>query len=58
LRKLIAENVIAIEMGANAKDLAACVHPHPTLSETMMEAAEAFYGHATHVFTRKAVAKE
>lgn len=56
--ELIAEGVIAVEMGANAKDLAACVHPHPTLSETMMEAAEAFYGHATHVFTRKAVAKE
>ncbi|MEO7298177.1 MAG: dihydrolipoyl dehydrogenase [Verrucomicrobiota bacterium] len=55
--ELIAEGVIAVEMGANAKDLAACVHPHPTLSETMMEAAEAFYGHATHVFTRK-VAKE
>jgi dihydrolipoamide dehydrogenase len=34
------------------------VHPHPTLSETMMETAEAFYGHATHVFTRKAAAKE
>ena len=56
--ELIAEGVLAIEMGANAKDLAACVHPHPTLSETMMEAAEAFYGHATHVFTRKTAAKE
>jgi dihydrolipoamide dehydrogenase len=56
--ELIAEGVIAVEMGANAKDLAACVHPHPTLSETMMEAAEAFYGHATHVFTRKAPPKE
>jgi dihydrolipoamide dehydrogenase len=52
--ELIAEGVVAVEMGANAKDLAACVHPHPTLSETVMEAAEAFYGHATHVFTRKA----
>ncbi len=56
--ELIAEGVIAVEMGANAKDLAACVHPHPTLSETMMEAAEAFYGHATHVFTRKAVSEK
>ena len=56
--ELIAEGVVAIEMGANAKDLAACVHPHPTLSETVMEAAEAFYGHATHVFSRKAAAKE
>ncbi|MEP6662888.1 MAG: dihydrolipoyl dehydrogenase, partial [Verrucomicrobiota bacterium] len=44
--ELIGEGVVAVEMGANAKDLAACVHPHPTLSETMMEAAEAFYGHA------------
>jgi dihydrolipoamide dehydrogenase len=51
--ELIAEGVVAIEMGANAKDLALCVHPHPTLSETVMEAAEAFYGHATHVYSRK-----
>jgi dihydrolipoamide dehydrogenase len=55
--ELIAEGVVAVEMGANAKDLAACVHPHPTLSETVMEAAEAFYGHATHVFTRTAGSK-
>lgn len=51
--ELIAEGVLAVEMGATAADLAACVHPHPTLSETMMEAAEAFYGHATHTFTRR-----
>jgi dihydrolipoamide dehydrogenase len=51
--ELIAEGVLAVEMGANARDLAECVHPHPTLSETIMEAAEAFYGHATHVYTRK-----
>lgn len=51
--ELIAEGVVAVEMGANAKDLALCIHPHPTLSETIMEAAEAFYGHATHVYTRK-----
>jgi dihydrolipoamide dehydrogenase len=51
--ELIAEGVVAIEMGAAAKDLALCVHPHPTLSETLMEAAEVFYGHATHTFTRK-----
>jgi len=31
-------------MGATVKDLALTVHPHPTLSETLMEAAEAFYG--------------
>jgi dihydrolipoamide dehydrogenase len=50
---LIAEGVLAVEMGATAKDLALSVHPHPTLSETLMEAAEVFYGHATHTMTRK-----
>lgn len=45
---LIAEGILAVEMGANAEDLALCVHPHPTLSETIMEAAEAFYGHSAH----------
>jgi dihydrolipoamide dehydrogenase len=51
--ELIAEGVVAIEMGATARDLAECVHPHPTLSETLMESAEVFFGHATHVHTRK-----
>jgi len=51
--ELIAEGVMAVEMGATAEDLALTVHPHPTLSETLMEAAEVFYGHATHTFTRK-----
>jgi dihydrolipoamide dehydrogenase len=56
--ELIAEGVLAVEMGATAKDLALSVHPHPTTSETLMEAAEVFYGHATHTFTRrKAVEK-
>jgi len=54
--ELIAEGVIAIEMGATAKDLALSVHPHPTLSETLMEAAEVFYGHATHTFVKKKTA--
>jgi dihydrolipoamide dehydrogenase len=45
---LIAELVVAIEMGATAEDLALSIHPHPTLSETIMEAAELFYGHAAH----------
>ncbi len=49
--ELIAEGVLAIEMGATARDLAESVHPHPTLSETIMEAAEAFYGVATHTFS-------
>ncbi|MCW5559046.1 MAG: dihydrolipoyl dehydrogenase [Verrucomicrobiae bacterium] len=51
--ELIGEGAVAVEMGATAEDLAAIVHPHPTLSETLMESAEAFFGHATHVFTKK-----
>jgi dihydrolipoamide dehydrogenase len=51
--ELIAEGVLAVEMGATAWDLAKTVHPHPTLSETLMECAEAFYGHATHISPRK-----
>jgi len=51
--ELIAEGVVLVEMGATAKDLALTVHPHPTLSETLMEAAEVFYGHATHAMGRK-----
>jgi dihydrolipoamide dehydrogenase len=51
--ELIAGGVHAIEMGATAKDLALTIHPHPTLSETVMEAAEVFYGHATHVYRPK-----
>jgi dihydrolipoamide dehydrogenase len=51
--ELISEGVLAVEMGATAKDLALAVHPHPTLSETIMEAAEAFYGQATHTMARK-----
>ena len=48
--ELIAEGVLAIEMGANATDLKLSIHPHPTLTETMMEAAEVFFGQATHVY--------
>jgi dihydrolipoamide dehydrogenase len=51
--ELIAEAVLAIEMGATAEDIAGSVHPHPTLSETLMECAEAFYGHATHTVSKK-----
>jgi dihydrolipoamide dehydrogenase len=51
--ELIAEGVLAIEMGAMAEDVAASIHPHPTLSETVMEAAETFHGQATHLFTSK-----
>jgi dihydrolipoamide dehydrogenase len=51
--ELISEGVLAVEMGAIAKDIALTVHPHPTLSETLMEAAEAFYGHATHIMAKR-----
>ena len=48
--EMIAEGVLAIEMGAAAADLKASIHPHPTLSETVMEAAETFFGPATHIY--------
>ncbi len=47
--EMIAEAMLAIEMGATAKDIAMTMHAHPTLSETMMEAAEWYYGHGTHM---------
>jgi dihydrolipoamide dehydrogenase len=46
---LISEAALAIEVGALAQDLALTIHPHPTLSETIPEAADAFLGHPTHV---------
>ncbi len=51
--ELIAEGVLAIEMGANATDLKLTIHPHPTLSETVMEAAEVFFGQSTHMYKPK-----
>lgn len=51
--ELIGEGVLAVEMGATARDIADSVHPHPTLSETLMEAAESFYGTATHTLSRR-----
>lgn len=51
--ELIAEATLALEMGATAEDIALTVHAHPTLSETLMECAEAFYGHATHTIAKK-----
>jgi dihydrolipoamide dehydrogenase len=50
---LIAEGVLAIEMGALAKDVALTIHPHPTLSETVMEAAEVFFGTSTDIYRPK-----
>src|SRR5258705_814360 len=51
--ELIAEGVLAIEMGATATDLKLSIHPHPTLTETLMESAEVFFGQATHVYRPK-----
>lgn len=51
--ELIAEGVLAVEMGAVAEDVAASIHPHPTLSETVMEAAESFQGYPTHLYISK-----
>lgn len=51
--ELIAEGVLALEMGANVTDLKLTIHPHPTLSETLMEAAEVFFGQSTHLYRPK-----
>ena len=51
--ELIAEGTLAIEMGATAEDMKLVIHPHPTLSETLMESAEVFFGQSTHVFKPK-----
>jgi dihydrolipoamide dehydrogenase len=50
---MIAEGVLAIEMAALATDIAMTIHPHPTLSETVMESAEVFFGTSTHVYRPK-----
>lgn len=50
---LISEAALALEMGAQVEDLALTVHPHPTLPESLMEAAEATLGHAIHIFQKK-----
>jgi len=55
--ELIAEGVLAIEMGANATDLGLSIHPHPTLSETIMEAAEGVHGTATSYYRPKKKSK-
>jgi len=51
--ELIAEGALAIEMGATAEDLKLVIHPHPTLSESIMESAEVFFGQSTHVYKPK-----
>jgi dihydrolipoamide dehydrogenase len=51
--ELIAEGVLAIEMGATVEDMRLTIHPHPTLSETVMESAEVFFGQSAHVYKPK-----
>ena len=48
--EMIAEGVLAVEMAALASDLSLSIHPHPTLSESLMEAADVFFGQSTHVY--------
>jgi dihydrolipoamide dehydrogenase len=51
--ELISEGTLAIEMGALASDLKLTIHPHPTLSETVMEAADVFFGESAHAYKPK-----
>jgi len=51
--ELIAEGVLAIEMAALATDIKLTIHPHPTLSETVMESAEVLFGQSTHIYRPK-----
>jgi dihydrolipoamide dehydrogenase len=51
--ELIAEGVLAVEMAAVAKDIAMTIHPHPTLSETIMQSAEVFFGTSTDIYRPK-----
>ncbi len=51
--ELIGEGTLAIEMGALVSDLKLTIHPHPTLSETLMEAADVFFGESVHVYKPK-----
>jgi dihydrolipoamide dehydrogenase len=50
---MISEGVLAVEMSAVVDDLAISIHPHPTLSETVMEAAESYHGVSTHIYRPK-----
>jgi dihydrolipoamide dehydrogenase len=55
--EMISEGVLALEMGAVARDVLESIHPHPTLSETIMESAEMAYGNAVHFAGKKKIAK-
>jgi len=50
---MISEGVLAVEMAATATDIALTIHPHPTLSETIMESAEVFFGTSTDIYRPK-----
>ena len=55
--ELIAEGVLAVEMGATVADLRLSIHPHPTLSETVAEAADLFFGECTHLYRPRSRSK-
>jgi dihydrolipoamide dehydrogenase len=56
--ELIAEAALAIEMGCEVADIAETIHPHPTLSETVMNAGDTFFGTATEIYKPKRKAAE
>jgi len=51
--ELIGEATLAVEMGATADDVRLTIHAHPTLSETLMESADVFFGQSAHVYKPK-----
>ena len=51
--ELIAEGVLAIETGATVRDISDSIHPHPTMSETLANAGDAFHGLATEIYRPK-----
>lgn len=51
--ELISQGVLAIEMGATAEDIGLSIHPHPTLSETVMESADMIFGQSVHMYRPK-----
>ena len=56
--ELIAEGALAVEMGARLDDLRLTIHPHPTLAETLMEAAEVFFGVSPHYIAKRRQRRE
>lgn len=56
--ELISQGVLAIEMGATAEDIGLSIHPHPTLSETVMESADMIFGQSVHMLRSKGEKKK